>query len=81
MNKFKQVSSLDHHMSKAKGKAGGRAEWSLYIWVGWGVLYGEVQGIMGNGHKGAVPMNAQADRQTRLKTLPSRNFVGGDNKD
>ena len=39
--------------------------------AGVGSLYSEVQCIMGNGHMGPV------DRQTRVKTLPSRNFAGG----
>ena len=35
-------------------------------------LYGEVQCIMGNVHMGPL-----VDRQIRLKSLPSRNFFGG----
>ena len=38
-----------------------------------GGLYSEVQCIMGNGHIG-TPSNP-VNRQTRTKTLPSRNFV------
>ena len=42
---------------------------------GRGSLHGEVtNAIMGNGHMGSPPWT---DRQTRLETLPSRNFVGG----
>ena len=37
-----------------------------------GCLYGDVQCIMGNGHVGTPPL----DRQTPMKILPSRNFVG-----
>ena len=40
-----------------------------------GGLYGEVQCIMDNDHMG-TPCE-QNDRQTRLKTSPSRNFVIG----
>ena len=39
---------------------------------GAGSLCGEAQYIMGNGHVGYL-----VDRQTQLKTLFSRNFVGG----
>ena len=39
-------------------------------------LYSEVQCIIGSGHILAFPCG-QNDRQTRLKTLPSQNFVGG----
>ena len=42
--------------------------------VGTGALYSEVQCIMGNGHMGP-PFSD--NRQTRLKTLPCRNFVNG----
>ena len=42
---------------------------------GWS-LYGEVEYIMGNGHMGP-PDPQQNDRQTPVKILPSRNFVGG----
>ena len=49
LNKFEQVPSLGHHMS---GPSTGGIR-------GQGVLYGEVQFIMGNGHMG-LPM----DRQT-----------------
>ena len=39
-------------------------------------LSGEVQCFMGNGHMGPSAYG-QNDRQTRLKTFPSHNFVGG----
>ena len=42
-----------------------------------GVLYSEVQCIMGNGHMG-IPL--WIDRHTPVKTLPSRNFVDGSKK-
>ena len=42
--------------------------------LGAGVLYSEVQGIMGNGHMG-TPLGT--DRHTHLKELPSHNSVGG----
>ena len=41
-----------------------------------GSLYGEVRCIMGNGHMGPVPVDRMMDRDG-LKTLPSRNFIGG----
>ena len=41
-----------------------------------GVLYSEVQCIMGKGDMGS-PLDRITDGQTRLKTLPSSNFVGG----
>ena len=43
--------------------------------AGLGALYSEVQCMMSNGHMG-TPCG-QNDRQTRLKTLFSCNFVGG----
>ena len=41
-----------------------------------GVPHCEVQYIVGNGHMGCPPLE-QNDRQTGLKTLLSRNYVGG----
>ena len=78
VKKFEQVSSDGHQVSLAGGPLpggpkipcpGGACEWGLRLR---GTLYSEVQYIMGNGHMG-LPM----DIQTRMKTLPSRNFVGG----
>ena len=42
-------------------------------------LYGKVQYIMGNGHRGPHTLweGWLTDGQTRLKTLPSYNLVGG----
>ena len=42
-----------------------------------GDLYRAVQCIMGNGHIRIPPVDRQNDRHTRLKTLPTCNFVGG----
>ena len=42
--------------------------------AGGGALYIEVHCTMGNHHMGPHP---PVNRQTRLKILPSRNFVGG----
>ena len=42
----------------------------------WEALYSEFQCIMGNGHM-EPPTPWLTDRQTRMKTLPYRNFVGG----
>ena len=40
-----------------------------------GVLYSDIKCIMGNGH---IHLTCgQNDRETRLKTLSSRNFVAG----
>ena len=39
-------------------------------------LHSEIQCIMGNGHMGSA-LDRMTDGQTRLKTLPSRNFVDG----
>ena len=44
---------------------------------GGGSLYGEVQYIMGNW---TPHVNRLSDRPTPLKTLPFRNFVGGQEK-
>ena len=63
VNKFEQVSSNGHQMSVARG---GRDP-SSKVPCGGG-LYSEVQCIMSNCHM---------DKQKRLKTLPSCNFVGG----
>ena len=63
-----QVSSDDHQISVAGGR-------SHDVWVE-GVLYSEVQCIMGNGHMGPSP---PVTRQTPVKTLPSRKFVCGGN--
>ena len=67
LNRFELVSSGDHLMSVAGGRGGPR---------GVGFLYSEVQGIMGNGQMVTPPVDRQNDRHIRLKTLPSRNFVG-----
>ena len=40
-----------------------------------GSLYGEIQCIMGDVKWD--PPHEQTNRQTQLKTLPNRNFVGG----
>ena len=77
VNKLEQVSIDGHQMSLAvvglgvpclmsgggPGSGGGRTG-----------LYSEVQCIMDNGH--IVTPCEQNGGQTRLKTLPSRNFVG-----
>ena len=45
------------------------------VWRGLeGVLYSEIQCIMGNGHMGTTPWT---DRQTPMKALLSHNFIGG----
>ena len=68
MNKFEQVTSDGHRgvpmpMSEGDGASGVPC---------WGAgLYSEVQCFMGNGH-----MGTPTDRNTPVKTLPSRNFVG-----
>ena len=67
VNKFKQVSGLDHKMSVAGGRTGG-----LNVPCPGRAMYSEVQCIVGNGHMGPPC----TDRQTRVKTLPSGNFVG-----
>ena len=73
MNKFE-------HVLGGKGTGRGysctvRSKLNKFEHVGVGCLYDEVQYIMGNGHigRGGVP---PMKRQTRLKTLPSHNFVG-----
>ena len=46
--------------------------------AGDGSLYSEGQCIMGNDHIGPpLPPSPPVDRHTSMKTLPSRNFVGG----
>ena len=78
MNKLEQVSS-DHQMSLAGGPrsdvkgvpsliSGGGAK-------GVGDLYSEVQCIISNGHM--TGSSLPPDGHTPVKTLPSRNFVGG----
>ena len=83
MNKFEQVSSYDHQVSL---RGGGQT----HIWrrPGLGV---EVTCLEGGGVSGPCtvryneswvmvtlgPPCEQNDGQTRLKTLPSRNFVDG----
>ena len=86
MKKFENSSNDDCQVSLAEGTARARAgEVScpggshVSCPEGWGQLvgamYSEFQCIMGNGLMG-TPSFGQNDRQTRLKTLPSRNFVG-----
>ena len=90
MNKFKQVFSDGYQMSLsgvAGVQAGGgcpmsdvqrglmsdvQEEIGARAWR-WGVLYSEIQCIKSNSHMGTPPVN----RQTRVKTLPSRNSVDG----
>ena len=56
---------------------GVRARGSMYSEVQWrGSLYGTGQCIMDNGQIG-FPQFPSVNRHTRLKTLPSCNFVGG----
>ena len=80
-DKLEQVSSDGHQMSLA----GGQFQESPCLMSegrgvgagqggGEGVLYSEVHCIMGNGHMGT---SQQSDKQTPVKTLPFRNFVGG----
>ena len=91
MNKFEQVSSDGHQMllirkgSRCTEKSGGGGGF-LHSEVprrgdGWRggclALYSEVQCIMGNGH---MPPLVQLPTDRRLKTLLSRNFVGGRQK-
>ena len=66
-NKFEQVFGLGHQISLAEGGARMRAG---------GSLYGEVRYIMGM-VTWTPPVKRQADTHTQLKTVPSRNFVGG----
>ena len=47
VNKFEQVSSPDHQMTLAGGRGGGRGSCTVEAR---GSLYGEVKGIMRNGH-------------------------------
>ena len=42
---------------------------------GEGALHNEIQSIMGKDHTGTL--SEQKNRQTPVKTLPSRNFIGG----
>ena len=44
-------------------------------------LYSDVQCITGNGHMGTLPVDRMTNGQTGLKTLPSRNIVGGGKKE
>ena len=84
MNRFEQVSSDGHQMSPVGRGAepGGSRVWrgararGVPGPMGWRVLYSEVQSIMGNGHMGTPHPHRHNDGQTRLKTLPSSNFVG-----
>ena len=91
VNKFEQVSSDGYQMSLAKGAdrrrvshvcCPGRGLGPVGVSClmsrreegpGLGGLYSEVQCIKSNGHMGTPPVN----RQTRVKTLPSRNSVDG----
>ena len=68
MNKFEQVSGPDHQMPVAGSRTGGPN-----IPCPGRDMYSEVQCIMGNGQMGP----SCTDRHTRVKTLPSQNFVGG----
>ena len=55
------------------------AKESLYTAVlswGWGFDNKEKEGY-NHGYVGTPPMGRMTDRQTRLKTLPFRNFAGG----
>ena len=77
MNKFEQVSSDGHQMPLAGTGLG----WGIPCLDGVpgpglrGSLYSEVQCIVCNGDMGSP--SGQTDRHTSLKTLPSRNSVGG----
>ena len=66
MNMFEQVCSDDLYMSLA-GEGRGVVP-GLMSGAG---LYNEAQCIISNGHMGTM------NKQTRMKTLPSCNFVGG----
>ena len=75
MNKFEQVSGDGHQISLAD--------------VGTHILYLEGAGAGGGSYTvrskplwvmvtgGLLPVDRMTNRQTSLKTLPSRNFVGG----
>ena len=79
VNKFEQVFNDGHQMSLVgEGKKTVRSHVGGGLGSGQMGLYSEVQCIMGNGHMGPPPPYCgHNDGQTRLKTLPSRNFVGG----
>ena len=69
--------------TKGAGSRLGGGVWGLEVpcplsggGQGW-VLYSEFQWIMGNGHMGTPLPPGENDGQTRLKTLPSRDFLGG----
>ena len=75
MNKFEQVSIVGHQMSVLSWRAGpGGPRSNVQGEAGTGVPV--QRGIIGNGNMGN-PLDRQNDRHTRLKTLPSRNSVGG----
>ena len=79
VNNFVQVSSDGHQMSLAGGPMSGGARTGGSSMsgegLGSGVLYSEVQCIMGNANM--EPPWTDNDRQTRLKTLPCPNSVDG----
>ena len=77
-------------MSVAKGSlysevsclGGGRAGGPCSVWAHVqeerrGSLYSKVQCFMDSGYMGPVPVGRMTDGQSRMKTLPSCNFVGG----
>ena len=76
MNKFEQIPSLGHKMSLAGGRSRGQRDPYTVVQLGpmsWGRGQGPCM-VRCNGN------HPRSDRQTRLKTLPSHNFVGGSNE-
>ena len=70
INKFEQVLNDSHRMSLAEGlNARGRAP------ISGRHLYSEVQYIISNVHM-IHPLPEQNDKETPVKTLPYRNFIG-----
>ena len=65
VNKFEQVSTTDHQMSLAG--------WSIY--GGEGGRPGLADGV--RPCTGGPSSSSHVDRQTHIKTVPSRNFFGG----
>ena len=61
VNKFEQVSSADHQMSLA----------------GWSLYGGEGGRAGASGWGETLYRRTHVDRQTHIKTVPSRKFFGG----